>query len=128
MNTGHIVKYLQECYTDERLAMLKAHAEDGKLGYGSCCCFVGIPTADHELQEAPGIMVLASNGVNIHHYIESVKGNLAKLAELEFKTLGKRDTERRENLLLLINVEIARRDELSKNVEIVESGIQTVSR
>lgn len=37
-------------YTDEKLASLLAHAEDGKLAFQSCCCLIGIPTADHALR------------------------------------------------------------------------------
>ena len=37
-------------YTDHQLAALLAHAEDGKLVHYSCCCLIGIPTADHALK------------------------------------------------------------------------------
>lgn len=47
---GHIRAFMRNHYTDERLAMLLAHARDGKLAYVTCCCFVGIPTADHALR------------------------------------------------------------------------------
>lgn len=42
-----IREFMQKHYTDERLAQLLAHAQDGKLSYWSCCCFIGIPTAVH---------------------------------------------------------------------------------
>lgn len=48
----HIRAFMRSAYTDERLAQLLAHAQDGKLEYSSCCCFVGIPTANHSLQSA----------------------------------------------------------------------------
>jgi len=41
--------FVRRHYTDEVLAAAIAHAEDGKLAYESCCCLVGIPTADHAL-------------------------------------------------------------------------------
>lgn len=44
-----IRRFMRDHYTDERLAQLLAHAQDGKLRYESCCCFIGIPTADHAL-------------------------------------------------------------------------------
>jgi hypothetical protein len=34
--------FMQQHYTDERLAMLLAHAESGKLSFTSCCCFIGV--------------------------------------------------------------------------------------
>jgi hypothetical protein len=36
-------------YTDERLAMLLAHAQEGKLRHYSCCCFAGIANIQHGL-------------------------------------------------------------------------------
>ncbi|MCI0526562.1 MAG: hypothetical protein L0Y56_03795, partial [Nitrospira sp.] len=42
--------YMQQHYSDEKLAALLAHARDGKLAYHSCCCFIGIATADHALR------------------------------------------------------------------------------
>lgn len=44
-----IMSFMAQHYTDERLAMLRAHAEDGKLQFASCCCFIGVATADHAL-------------------------------------------------------------------------------
>jgi hypothetical protein len=37
-------------YTDEKLCALLAHARDGKLDFPSCCCFIGVATADHALR------------------------------------------------------------------------------
>ncbi|MGH9378213.1 MAG: hypothetical protein ACRD1I_05380 [Terriglobia bacterium] len=45
-----IRQYLRTAYSDERLVWLLAHARAGKLMYRSCCCFVGVATADHSLQ------------------------------------------------------------------------------
>lgn len=46
----HIRAFMQAHYSDERLAQLLAHAQDGKLAYASCCCFAGAATADHALK------------------------------------------------------------------------------
>lgn len=46
----HIRAFMRNHYTDERLAQLLCHARDGKLAYFSCCCFIGIATADHALE------------------------------------------------------------------------------
>ena len=37
-------------YTTERLTAFLAHAQDGKVFYSSCCCFIGGATADHALR------------------------------------------------------------------------------
>ncbi len=47
-----IRSFMRTHYTDERLAQLLAHAQDGKLAYVSCCCFIGIATADHSLRSS----------------------------------------------------------------------------
>jgi hypothetical protein len=46
----HIRAFMQAHYTDERLAQLLAHAQDGKLAYLSCCCLIGVRSAKHALQ------------------------------------------------------------------------------
>jgi hypothetical protein len=51
-NKQAIRRFMREHYTDERLAMLLAHAQSGRLAFRSCCCFIAIPTADHTLQGA----------------------------------------------------------------------------
>lgn len=45
----NIKLFLQQYYTDEQLAALLAHCQDGKFSFHSCCCLIGIPTADHAL-------------------------------------------------------------------------------
>ncbi len=111
--TENIKKYLQAAYSDEKLAALRAHTEDGKLGYGSCCCFIGGATADHALQEAPGIMYLPA-GTKIGHYAMAYRAgyDFTAPAEIEFKNLGRNDAERRERLLPLIESEMERRNQL----------------
>jgi len=104
MKTKAIEKFLRPpqrggAYTDKRLAMLKAHCEDGRLGYHSCCCLVGIPTADHPLGAVESDM----------HYIEALLLPGAIEAEKEFFLLGS-DEDRRRVLLPLIEAEIAQRD------------------
>jgi hypothetical protein len=43
-------EFMRMHYTDERLVWLLAHAQSGKLAFNSCCCFIGIVTADHALR------------------------------------------------------------------------------
>jgi hypothetical protein len=109
MSTENIVKYLQCAYTDQKLFELLAHCQDGKLSFSSCCCFIGIPTADHPLRGA----AWPAGG----HYLVASKlaleltgqARYASNAEAEFKQLGESDPERREKLLPLIEAEIERR-------------------
>ena len=42
--------FMREHYTDAKLVELLQHARSGLLTFDSCCCFIGIPTADHELR------------------------------------------------------------------------------
>lgn len=60
--------FMQAHYSDERLAALLAHAQDGKLSYNSCDCFVGIVTAKHALHA--GLMrhedYLPECGIHLH--------------------------------------------------------------
>lgn len=59
-NKQIIRQFMQAHYSDERLAMLLAHAQSGRLSFWSCCCFIGVATADHALQgsrDTPGYLV-----------------------------------------------------------------------
>lgn len=89
MSTEAIEKFLMRpdeggAYTDERLAMLLAHAQDGKLEFASCCCLVGIPTADHALQGK-------SNFTAQPHYVMAVYGvpTWEEAAETNFRPITK---------------------------------------
>jgi hypothetical protein len=44
--------YMRSHYSDQNLADALCHARDGKLTHNSCCCFVGLPSADHALRVA----------------------------------------------------------------------------
>lgn len=112
MSTKAIETYLQTAYDDKHLAMLLAHAESGKLAYFSCCCFAGIPTADHELQ---GENREVSNA---HWASRFPTGGWA--ASHAFNRLSRtRDEEeantaRRAKLIPLIKAEMSRRAELAR--------------
>lgn len=121
MSTQAIEQFLQTAYTDEKLAALLAHCEDGKLAWASCCCFVGIPTATHALRTdlvngAAGHYSLATTIVGAHE------------AEVEFFGLGD-DSERRAKLLPIIRAEMKRRDSLAThNVTAREYGDNNVTK
>lgn len=60
--------FMQEHYTDERLAQLLAHAQSGRLYYMQCCCFIGIPTADHALRGGEAMCSVAEWPAEQLHY------------------------------------------------------------
>ena len=112
MNTANIVTFLRTAYTDENLAALLAHAQDEKLSFFSCCCFIGVTNAPHALRgyvpEFPQGRALPAGST--HHQFVRLHSELAADAEEEFFFLGTSDAERRERLIPLIEAEIARRE------------------
>jgi hypothetical protein len=114
MNKDNIRKYLKPpteggAYTDQSLAALRAHCEDGKLSFRTCCCFVGFPTANHAYQPGIGIGELILQGVCIQHLRHARDLAGAQLAEHDFYYLGKTDEERCAALHPLILEEQERR-------------------
>lgn len=122
MQTENIVMFLQTAYTDEKLAALLAHAQDGKLAFDTCCCLIGIPTANHALKGArPTVWVGWSDGTGSTHHFESRGWQFGRLAEHEFAALGQDDAERRERIIPLIIAEQERRAALRANTEVSEA-------
>jgi len=107
----HIRAYLRDGYkTIEQLCAGLAHAQDGKLVYKSCCCFIGIPTADHELQTK-----LPKTRLSLH-YNTAREHPLAASAEAAYATLGHIanagidfDELRRKRIIPMYKAEIRRR-------------------
>src|SRR5262249_1349166 len=89
-----------------QLAALLAHTEDGRLSYNTCCCFIGIPTADHALKEAFESDTLPYEEC---HIFRARQLPYAEAAEREFCDLGASDHERREALLPVILEEMTQR-------------------
>ena len=127
-------------YTDERLAALLAHAEDGKLSFGSCCCLIGIPTADHALRGhtsdfenyldphyfvskygLPGFSaaVLDAKALPGIEAVETAFLNLSRLAPGRRRS-PEEDVERRAKLIPLIKAEMRRRESLRAQAEVSE--------
>lgn len=102
MSTKAIEQFLQTAYTDEKLAALLAHAQDGKLAWFSCCCLVGAANATHALR-GQGML---DGG---HYSALSSKDTMA--VELEFLSIGN-DEKRRAVIIPLILAEMDRRDSL----------------
>jgi hypothetical protein len=124
MQTMAIEQFLREQYSDEKLAALLAHAEDGKLSFGSCCCFIGVATANHALQGSNFREVWATPAIS--HLSLARRLPYGSEAEDEFGDLGRDNQERREAIIPLIRAEIARRDSL-KLTETAEPQAEAVT-
>lgn len=110
-----IRSYMRERYTDARLVMLLDHARSGKLAYRSCCCFIGITTADHELRGFmpfnPDLIEQEYPGLHQHY-----QDALARIDEEDndnpenaYHRLGETDAMRICRLVPMILAEIKRR-------------------
>lgn len=117
-----ITDFMAKYYTDERLAQLLAHAEDGKLVYNSCCCFIGIANADHTLS-SNDFSTYNTDKFGDHYFI--MKYGLTRqqysnamqpdpipevtAAEQGYNRLGISDSKRRTALIPIIRAEMERR-------------------
>jgi hypothetical protein len=105
-NKTLIRNFIRDHYPDDRLAMLLAHAQSGKLHYVSCCCFIGVLNADHALN---GVGIKSSHAVEIRRTVPG-----AWAAEVAFHNLPKPDfasDKKRVRLLIpMIRAEFRRRD------------------
>lgn len=119
MSTKAIEYYLQTAYSDEHLTALLAHAEDGKLSYWSCCCFIGIPTAEHALR---GRMNSFDASIEPHYQYARLAAG-AEEAEDEYIELDHPGGRGPERLIPIIRAEMARRESLAThNVTAREYG------
>lgn len=111
-----IRQYLRTAYSDERLAWLLAHAREGKLAYQSCCCFIGVATADHALQARADVN-LAPAG-HYHLARRFVGAREAEQAYWEFgyrgesRSVQSSDEVRRRRLVPMILSEMRRRSRM----------------
>lgn len=127
-NKAIIRSFMRAQYTDAKLVELLDHARAGKLAFLSCCCFIGIPTAEHELQGWT-----QSYG---EHYI-TAKATIpgAEAAETAYRRMWidprgyglgpDPDTARRRILIPMVLAEIQRRAKAAQpapNAERVEVG------
>lgn len=104
-----IRSFMREHYTDERLAMLLAHARDGKLDYTACCCFIGIVTANHALTEK-----WTHGGDRTVPHLAAARHLVGAYdAEESFFQFGPGNPEKRRRILIpMIRAEMRRREGL----------------
>ncbi len=105
----YIRAFMRAHYTDERLAQLLAHAEDEKLSYTSCCCFIGIVTADHALRSDHRASMWDAGPQD--HYRRAQKLDFERRAENAYQGLAslEGDPKRRRILIPIIRAEMRRR-------------------
>jgi len=113
--------FLRTAYTDERLVWLLTHARRGKLSYRSCCCLVGVATADHPLRGK------VPTGELEHSHYGLAKTFLgAHEADLAYYYLGhigrpgvlsSPDRLRRRRLIPIVRAELRRREWLRAQLE-----------
>ncbi len=122
-----IRQYLRTAYTDERLIWLLAHARGGKLTYQSCCCLIGVATADHPLEGKADV-----NQPSAAHYHLAKLYMGAREAEQAYWELGylgesrslrSSDEIRRHRLIPMILSEIRQRS----RAKATEANDQSVS-
>ncbi|GEM_PF-1119950 len=117
-------QFLRTSYSDERLSWLLAHAQSGKLAYQSCCCLIGVATADHSLC---GKVDLSQSTPRHYELARMLPG--AKETEMAFWELGyvggsrlhkSSDELRRRRLIPMIRAVIRARDRAAReNAQLV---------
>ena len=111
-NKAIIREFMRNHYTDERLAQLYAHAKDGKLTYWSCCCFIGIPNANHALRGEVDASQREGSHVDKAR-VELVGAYGAEVAFLRISGNGDNEQLGRAILIPMIRAEMRRRERLS---------------
>lgn len=110
-------------YTDEKLAALLAHAEDGRLSYHSCCCLRGLPTAKHALRGTDLHGSPLDHGDDVVRSPEYLRADEAYwlLGDPELgRIFSEADERRRAKLIPLIKSEMSRRESLRSQTEVSE--------
>lgn len=120
---GVLRSFIREHYTDQKLTEVLAHAQDGKLSYFSCCCFIGVVTADHALKGE-------ARHNNYSHYLVAQELHGSVQAEFAYAHLSQgagsyeaKDPLRRKRLIPILRAEMKRREKLRINIlQLVEAS------
>lgn len=105
------LRFFLQQYPDDKLAALLAHAQDGKLAYHCCCCFIGVINAPHALQTSGSF--LPQEGPVHHNEARLLPGGFE--AEMAFRGLGN-DSDRRRLIIPLIRAEFWRRERAARRM------------
>lgn len=112
-------------YSDEKLAALLAHAQDGRLAFYSCCCLIGSATADHSLRSRT---IHWRNTAKLEpHYVRAQELEGSEEAEWAYgKGLlaatrvwseAARDALRRRRLIPILKAELRRRQRFRQSLQ-----------
>lgn len=128
---GHVRDFLQKQYSDENLVKLLDHCRAGKFQFASCCCFVGIVTADHELMSEENYYHSCGHYLKAQHLVGALDGERGARVlgftkeEIRSKQpMGYGDNQLRTRLLIpLAMAEIKRRQkEVQREVPQLEEA------
>lgn len=110
--------YMRRYYTEANLVDLLDHARSGGLAYNSCCCFIGLPSRDHD--GFAGHNERLGSGYHGALYAKS-EIPTAAFAEFAFLKLSHRnwtidedDSYRQRLLIPMILAELKRRRQLQE--------------
>jgi hypothetical protein len=117
-----IREFMRRAYTDERLAMLLAHAQEGRLRHDSCCCLASLPFVKHTL--ISGWCRNPPECAQDEQYEVGVSYAFNRL--IDFSRTGDDDTDnaaRRRILIPMIRAEMQRRDRAraAKQLGVIET-------
>jgi len=115
---GHkqaIRAFLRERPT-EKIAAQLAHAQDGKLSFWSCCCFVWFYTnsGNHQYEDA--------RGYSEKHEAPSRRHFSWRGAESAYFSLGVVDRERRRRIIPILKAELRRRERMAPDGAVLDRG------
>ena len=110
--------FMQAHYTDEKLAQLLAHAQDGRLKYDSCCCFIGVATADHALRGScdwhePHYKIAQRESIDIAYAKGGLNAEIAYLHLAPHNYTAQGEVIRRRILIPMIRAEQRRRERMN---------------
>ncbi len=121
--------WLRTQYSDAKLVELLGHAQSGLLAYHSCCCFIGIVTANHPLR---GHMTLYQMDMGLHYRAaQRLPGALEAedaYYELAAPFESGREGIRQRRIIPIVKAEIRRRisqraEENKENDGVLHSGV-----
>ncbi len=120
--------FMRSAYSDDKLVELLTHARAGLLTVRSCCCFIGILAADHDLKGELPQEVIYEIQNDTHYAIarDSHAGSL--IAEAAFCRLGGihatihsfNASLAQKRIIPMVKAEIHRRMRVSASVAPVE--------
>jgi hypothetical protein len=126
--------FMQSYYSDANLIQLLDHARAGQFAYLSCCCFIGLLSADHALRGPNSDWINPAS----HYWLIKRSNKAAEAAETAARRLSKlrplllqpgpiQDDVLRRRIIPMVLVEIRRRQRARlETSHIIESDTNPV--